>query len=169
MDDLTKNILWSQFGAAMDTLENAIKACPLEVWEDQSTDAFHQYWYMAYHTIFWLDYYLSDNHKEYQPPEPFTMSEFDPEGAFPERIYTQEELLDYLEHCRQKCRRVIGAIYDGWLKLEYDFGKKSLNYGELLLYNLRHVQHHSAQLNMLLRQKCDMGSPWVFRAKDSLQ
>ena len=103
-----------------------------------------------------------------QPPEPYTMSEFDPEGAFPERIYTQEELLGYLEHCREKCRAVIKAIDDTWLNKTYNFGKKSLNYGELLLYSFRHVQHHSAQLILILRQKCDMGSPWVFSAKDSL-
>ena len=58
MDDLTKNILWSQFGAAIDTLENAIKDCPVEVWEDQTGETFRHYWYIAYHTIFWLDYYL---------------------------------------------------------------------------------------------------------------
>ena len=29
---------------------------------------------------------------------------------------------------------------------------------KLLLYNMRHVQHHAAQLNLLLRQSLDVGS-----------
>jgi uncharacterized damage-inducible protein DinB len=33
--------------------------------------------------------------------------------------------------------------------------------GELLLYNMRHVQHHAAQLNMLLRQTTNSAPRWV--------
>ena len=36
-------------------------------------------------------------------------------------------------------------------------------YAELLLYNMRHVQHHAAQLNLLLRQTEHKGSRWVKR------
>jgi len=32
---------------------------------------------------------------------------------------------------------------------------------EILLYNLRHTQHHTAQLNMLLRQDFDKHMEWV--------
>jgi len=37
---------------------------------------------------------------------------------------------------------------------------------EILLYNLRHTQHHTAQLNMLLRQDFDKHMEWAFRAGD---
>jgi hypothetical protein len=33
--------------------------------------------------------------------------------------------------------------------------------GELVLYNLRHVQHHAAQLNLILRQVVDAAPGWV--------
>ena len=164
MDTIMKKILWQQFGAAIDTLENAINACPEEVWGDHSKH--HEYWYMVYHTLFWLDYYLSDTHDSFKPPEPFTMSEFDPSGLLPERVYTQAELMTYLEHGRKKCRATIEGMTDEWLSKRYDFGKASLSYGELLLYNMRHVQHHAAQLNMLLRQRINFGSRWVMTAKD---
>ncbi|HSC39351.1 MAG TPA: hypothetical protein VLD19_15820 [Chitinophagaceae bacterium] len=39
---------------------------------------------------------------------------------------------------------------------------------ELLLYNMRHVQHHAAQLNMLLRQRINEAPYWASRAKDDL-
>jgi hypothetical protein len=35
---------------------------------------------------------------------------------------------------------------------------------ELHLYNLRHVQHHAAQLNLLLRQTIGSAPRWVFKA-----
>jgi hypothetical protein len=37
--------------------------------------------------------------------------------------------------------------------------------GAALLYNLRHVQHHAAQLNLILRQAVDSAPGWVGRAK----
>ena len=32
---------------------------------------------------------------------------------------------------------------------------------EILFYNLRHVQHHIGQLNLLLRQKADVAAEWI--------
>ena len=37
---------------------------------------------------------------------------------------------------------------------------------EILLYNMRHTQHHTAQLNMLLRQDINKHIEWSFRAGD---
>ena len=34
---------------------------------------------------------------------------------------------------------------------------------ELLLHNMRHVQHHAAQLNLMLRQSIDSAPRWVAR------
>ena len=40
MDDFWKASLWQQFGAAIDMLENALLACPDEIWSDrQKTDS----------------------------------------------------------------------------------------------------------------------------------
>jgi uncharacterized damage-inducible protein DinB len=40
-----------------------------------------------------------------------------------------------------------------------------MSHAELLLYNMRHVQHHAAQLNLILRQKTESAPGWVARAK----
>jgi uncharacterized damage-inducible protein DinB len=39
---------------------------------------------------------------------------------------------------------------------------------ELLLYNMRHVQHHTAQLNLLLRQGIGNAPRWVSQTKENL-
>jgi hypothetical protein len=37
-------------------------------------------------------------------------------------------------------------------------------FGELLLYNLRHVQEHAAQLHMFLGQQAGKSTQWVSQA-----
>ena len=43
----------------------------------------------------------------------------------------------------------------------FKYGSIDLSFLELLLYNMRHVQHHTAQLNMILRQEIDSAPGWV--------
>ena len=58
MDATSRDSLHGQFGAAIDMLENAIRACPDELWSDR--DRQPEFWYLAYHTLFFLDLYLAD-------------------------------------------------------------------------------------------------------------
>ncbi len=160
----TNQLLFSQFGASIDMLENAIRMCPEEVWESDKTS--HQFWYMAFHTLFWLDYYLSDDPANFQPPPPHTVAEFDDEGTIPEQAYSKDMLLKYLEHCREKCRAKIASLTAESMQSIFctDSGMEFTVF-ELLLYNMRHVQHHAAQLNLLLRQQIDDAPNWVGRMK----
>jgi len=160
MEDSFKTILWKQFGAAIDMLENAVAACPDTLWNDGS-----QFWYNAYHTIFFMDYYLTEDPDNFFPPEPYTLSEFDSEGALPERAYDKNELLAYIKFCREKCRKLISSLSDE--NMEKRFINQYRNYSrfEIILYNMRHVQHHAAQLNLLLRQSGIVPPDWVSRTK----
>ena len=166
MDATWRDILWQQFGAAIDMLENAVLACPDELWSDRSRRP--EFWYVVYHTLFFLDLYLSGAVEGFTPPAPFTLDELDPEGVLPERPYTKDELQTYLQHGRRKCRATIKALTDERARRRGDFPWIDLSGAELLLYNLRHVQHHAAQLNLILRQTTDSAPSWVARAKPSV-
>src|SRR5687768_5237464 len=100
----------AQLGGAFDMLENAIRACPDNVWGDTKRNP--QFWYLAYHTIFFVDLYLSESEKEFAPPAPYTLSEFDPSGLMPDRVYSKDELLSYLEHGRRKLRGLLSEWSD---------------------------------------------------------
>jgi hypothetical protein len=156
-----RTIIWSQFASAMHMLGNSITKCPDTLWVDQSLA--RRYWYLAYHTLFFLDLYLSDSENGFLPPVPFTLSELDPSGGMPDRVYTRKEMLDYLNHCREKCRSLLENLTDPQLAAECKFGWLSLSRGELLLYNMRHLQHHCAQMNLMLRQQAGEGSRWISR------
>jgi hypothetical protein len=157
MNDVLKNILWQQFGAAIDMLANAIKACPDTLW-----DTPQQYWYNAYHTIFYLDYYLSEP-DGFMPPAPFGLSEFSLD-EMPERTYSKEELLDYISECRKKCFDLIMGLAEDNAYRHWTNELRSYPTVEILLYNMRHVQHHAAQLNLLLRQNGFEPPKWVSQA-----
>lgn len=150
-----KTILSHQFGASIDMLENALMFCPDELWNTKS-----KFWYIAYHTLFYLDYYLSDSPLTFLPPAPFTLSELDAD-ALPDRVYSKDELLAYLKFGRQKCRDVIDALTPQSAGKRFINENKNYNVIEILLYNIRHVQHHTGQLNLLLRQEMNDAPGWV--------
>ena len=172
--------LWRQFGAAIDMLANALEVCPDSLWKEplwrtpppeEFPPQFAQFWYVTYHTLFWLDLYLSGvPEEEFAPPEPFTCAELDPAGALPERPYTHEELRTYLAYVRQKCHATLAALTDEQARRPYEFPwmqEQNFSYLELQLYNMRHVQEHAAQLSLFLGQHGIPGDAldWVPLAK----
>ncbi|HKY53565.1 MAG TPA: DinB family protein [Anaerolineales bacterium] len=174
MDKAWKDIIWHQFGATIQMLENALRACPDELWrkhlhsESTSHSDFGEFWYVAYHTLFWLDFYLSDSIEGFAPPAPFTLSEFDA-GLLPDRVYTKNELLIYLEYGRNKCRTRIETLVDELAPQRCRLEWPEMTIAELLLYNMRHVQEHAAQLSLMLGQRVGSAPGWVSKEKSKLR
>ena len=156
MNSSLQQILWRQFGASIDMLENVLVACPDALWDIDS-----KFWYIGYHTLFYLDYYLSETPAQFLPPPPFTLSEFDPKGLMPERTYSKDELLTYLSFCRQKCHDLIAGLTAESAEKRFINKYKNYSFLEIVLYNMRYVQHHVAQLNLLLRQNNFDVPNWV--------
>ncbi len=166
MYEIWKTILWQQFGGAIEMLENAMRACPEEVWGERTRQP--EFWYLTYHTLFWLDFYLSESGESFAPPPPFNLDEMDPAGLMPERVYSKAEMQVYLEHGREKGRALIAGLTDERTAESVTLGSFVGPRGELLLNNMRHVQHHAAQLNLILRQQIDSAPRWVRRTSRSL-
>ncbi len=148
-DTAWKAIIWRQFGAALDMLGNAMRACPEQLWGDRSRRP--EFWYVAFHTLFYLDLYLSDSVEGFAPPAPFSLVEMQ-EDDLPERSYTRDELQAYLAYCRRKCQATIEALTDETAQRRCRFAWGDVSFVELQLYNMRHVQEHAAQLSLFLGQ-----------------
>lgn len=162
-------MLWRQFGAAIDSLESALRECPDELWEkrlwadqpDQWVAAgFSACWYLGYHTLFWLDLYLTGAEEGFTPPAPFDLVEMEANETLP-RVYSRAELLGYLEYCRRRCRETIDALSSEQARRICRFAWGEVPFGELLLYTLRHVVEHSAQLHLFLGQQAGKSARWV--------
>lgn len=150
-------MLWRQFGAAIDMLENVLLACPPSLWREQiwgdpqSADG-ATFWSLTYHTLFWLDLYLIGDLESFAPPAPF-VNVIEPDSALPEQPYTRDELHGYLVQLRKKCEITITELTDEKAHQLYSFpwlGGTSLSFFELQLYSMRHVQEHTAQLSLVL-------------------
>jgi len=162
-----KPALLGQYGGALDMLENAMRACPDAVWADPADPVERQFWYLAFHTLFWHDHYVGTSDRGYAPPAPFTLDEMDPAGIYPASPYSRDQLLAFLEHGRRRIRERITQLTEAEAAERSGFARREISNLELLLYNLRHVQHHTAQLNLLLRQRTDSAPKWVGRGRDA--
>jgi hypothetical protein len=159
--------LGSQFGAAIDMLENTVRACPDDLWRGR--EAQPGLWSIVHHTLFWLDLYLSGSVEGFAPPAPFGLEELDPAGRLPERPYSKDELLAYLEHSRAKCRRTIGALTEEKARQRCSFSWGEVSFSELLLCNMRHGEEHAGGLSDRLGQVLGSGPGWVAKARTSLR
>lgn len=157
-----QDALRSQLLAALAMLENAIRACPDALWADRGREP--PFWLLSYHTLFWHDLYVGGAVEGFAPPEPFGLEELDPAGLAPPRVYTREELLGYLAHGRRKLAATLDALTPAAARRRCTFGWGAVSFVELLLYDLRHVQHGVGQLALILRGELGSAPPWVATA-----
>jgi hypothetical protein len=173
MDIPWRTIISHQFGAAIEDLDNALRACPNELWQarlwdDPENEQFFlpEYWYIVYHALFWVDLYLTGSEEGFSPPAPFLLVEQNEDGPLPEKPYTKDELQAYLDHCRQKIRLTLDETTDEEAQRRCAFSWGEVSFVELMLYTMRHVQGHAAQLNMALGQKTGSAPGWVTGANN---
>ena len=162
MIDYVKQTLLGQFEASLAMLNNCVKACPEEHWEGRIANGTFRW--VTYHTLFFVDFYLSPS------KEAFELREFHQHGGderkpCPAAGLTNDETLAYVKICRDKMRITIAQETRESLERESGF-RKNLTRGELHIYNLRHVQHHTGQLSAYLRRVAadhlDQGAlPWI--------
>ena len=171
MDNRWSTALWQQFGATIDMLENALLACPPANWEQplwSDPDGYAAFWRIGFHTLKWLDLYLSGSAEGFAPPPPFTEN--------PKQPYTKDELRTYLAYTRKKCQTTIAALTEETAarQIEFPWIGAPISFFELMLYTMRHVQEHVAQLSLFLgqnavdeqaRSKLNDALDWVPRAR----
>lgn len=165
MDVALKTMLWQQFGAAIDMLDDAIRLCPdslwtAVVWQDPDDERYGQFWFVAYHTLFWLDLYLTGASEGFTPPQPFVR------GRLPEEPYTKDHVCTYLRQCRRKCQATLEELTEESAHRRCAFEWFEASFLELQLYSMRHVQEHASQLNLLLGLHDVAGLDWVTQARD---
>jgi hypothetical protein len=171
MDEAIKEILWKQFGASIDMLTNVISNCPEDYFITHK-----RFYYIAFHSTIFLDYYLTIPPSNFSPMLSFTQKDVKDrpveaiDDLIPDKIYRRQEIVEYLKQSREKCKQIIYALTNEKLNERFKEGDEpnDMDYPilEILLYNMRHTQHHAAQLNMLLRQDIDKHMEWSFRVGD---
>jgi hypothetical protein len=161
-------ILKSQYNAGLAMLREAIERCSDDLW--LSARQRNAFWQIAYHTLFFTHYYLQKNHLGFHPWKEHQSANQNPDGipAPPEpgstlplipEPYTKAQVLAYWDVCNQAVDTAVDALDLHDHKSGFPWYKISKL--EHQVVNLRHLQHHAAQLADRLRSELDIGIRWV--------
>ena len=167
--DTLRTALERQYRAALAMLRDAVERCPEPLWDDPApTNAF---WQVAYHTLYFTHLYLQPEEAAFRPwpghqadvqhPDGIAGPD-DPASALPlvPETYSRDQVLAYATHLDAMLHDAVEALdllapdsgfwwYRPMAKLEHQ------------LVNLRHLQHHAAQLADRVRNHAGVGVDWV--------
>ena len=167
MIEFFKKCLISQFGATLSVLNNCVVQCPEDQWEQPVGNC--PFWHVAYHTLFYTDLYLSPNEQSFSLPS-FHREDYQFFGQRPwppyETViadvpYPKEVILEYEETCRRKASDIITSETPDSLEGPAGFWWYKIPRAEFHLNNIRHMQHHAAQMSLQLRKAAGIGIDWV--------
>jgi hypothetical protein len=158
--------LKSQYHAALEALRLAIEQCPSNLWNDPA-DSFATYWRVAYHTLFFTDYYLRKGHLDLPAwsrhcHEAHVLGPIHWDGGrLPDLCepYTPEDILDYWKTCDDMVNAAVDAM--DLESAESGFPWYVMSKFEHQLVNIRHIQHHAAALATRLRREGGVQVKWV--------
>lgn len=173
-----------EFDEAIDVLERGLRDCPDDLWEApmwevkttdawiwpsdgsepepertfESTQVFSSVWLIAYHCLWYLDFYLTTGTGGYESPA-YVRGGPEEQGinehgaaVLPDRVYPPDVLLRFLEHGRRRVHEVLPMLTDDALDERcpdwHPWAGTTLR--ELLRVNLKHVREHGGQIRDFL-------------------
>jgi hypothetical protein len=165
MTEVFKSTVANQMRAALAMLADAIEQCPDGAWDRPVANL--KFCQAAFHVLFYTDLYLEPSIAKFREQSfhiehaEFFAGYEELEPRAPARTYDKSSLLRYLEHCREKIGRSLAKETAESLAGPSGFDRLTFSRAELYLYNLRHLQHHAAQLMLRLRLDYDSDFRWV--------
>lgn len=165
MIETTKRLIASQYEASLCTLSHCVARCPNELW--QAPVARYPFSQVAFHTLFFADYYLgldpdSLRQQPFHLANPALFGDYEQlEDREPVSIYEKPQIQSYLDFVRNKAATTVAAESEADLCAPTRFPRRNFSRAELHLYNMRHIQHHAAQLILRLRLDSGVDIPWI--------
>ncbi|HEY1911852.1 MAG TPA: DinB family protein [Vicinamibacterales bacterium] len=150
---MLRSVLKSQYHASLAMLRDAIERCPPEEW--LSAGHKNAFWQLSYHTLFFAHLYLQRDEAAFSLWEQHRGPDDGVEGE----PYTQAQVLEYWEFCDRMVDDAVDAL--DLERIESGFSWYRMSKLEHQFVNIRHIQHHGAQLIDRVRAAADVGIPWV--------
>lgn len=151
-------VLKSQYRAALHMMQQAIERCPEVLWLSGEGHAC-PYWRIAFHGLFFTHFYLQKDRHSMTRWAKHRGQLQDPSGPASSEPYTKAEMIEYIEFCRGVLDSATGAMD----LASPDCGFPWYQQGKLehQINNIRHLQHHAAQLGDRLRSATGQGLDWT--------
>ena len=161
--------LKSQYHGGLAMFREAVENCPHDLWLDDTRR--NAFWQVAYHALFFTHLYLMPDEAAFRPwkghqadvqsPDGIAW-EADPNSKLPllPKPYGKGEVLEYRSGLEGMIDSGVDSLdlespgsgfpwYPNMPKLEHQ------------IMNIRHLQHHTAQLVDRVRAAADVGTRWV--------
>lgn len=170
MLDTLKDLLTHQFEASLCTLNLAIVKCPDSIWHQNV--AKWKFCQAAFHAVFFADVYLQPSDDvEAVKRQPFHLEHKDQFRDYEEMedraqvlLYEKAFVMKYIQNARRKAQETISRESGDVLAGPSGFSWRKCSRAELHVYNIRHIQHHAAQLSLRVNLDCGEVIPWVSHA-----
>jgi len=164
MLDTLEAMLTNQYEAALCTLNTCIERCPDASWNMPVVR--YPFSQVVLHTLIYADVYLGRDLASFYE-QPFHKANADFFGDYeqlqdrePVETYDRPSIRKYVVHCRGKVREIMASETAASLSGPTGFERREFSRAELHVYNIRHIQHHAAQLTLRLRVECGVDIPW---------
>jgi hypothetical protein len=148
MIDYLRAILIGQYEAALAMLHRCVMLCPDERWEAKIANGTVRW--NVYHALFFTEYYLSSE-TDFQLREIHHLGG-DERGDGASLGLLRAQTLDYCTFCRERAVQALARETAESLQRHCGFSWQTITRGEMHVYNIRHTQHHAAQVSAFLRR-----------------
>ena len=163
MAGVFRQSLRENFDHALRQLAEAIRDCPLDLWEADlwadeaptTTDGRGAIrgsapWLLAHHALVCMDYDLAGEFERWNPPPPIGDSILGPD---PTRVFSREDLLRYLDHCRSRVGNTLTAMTEtaAGRPVPAPHRYQGVVFGVLVGSIPPHVVEHAAQIRQFYR------------------
>jgi hypothetical protein len=142
---LQKQIL-TQINEILDAIEYEVYKCSDELWNNRSITP--KYWYQIYHTLFFLDFHLSDSPYGFKPPFPFKVLSINFSNVEYEDMYSKKDIVLYIQHVKSKTRRVMETLTRTKLKMRCCFAWLEMTNEELFVYIISQMKKYVQQISI---------------------
>ncbi|HZW98880.1 MAG TPA: DinB family protein [Trueperaceae bacterium] len=165
---LIRSVLKSQYHAGLAMLRQTIELCPEELWFDAAPR--NSFWQVAYHALFFTHLYLMPREEDFVPWEGHVgevqnpdgiAGPPDPDSPLPVTAppYSRAQALAYLQHLDGMIDDVVDSL--DLASADSGFYWYKVPKLEHQLINVRHLNHHMAQLADRLTAAGVEGVRWV--------
>jgi hypothetical protein len=105
-------------------------------------------WNLAHHALYAADLDLSGAFGPWEPPPPFR----DHVSGLPSRVFTRDELLGYVEYCRERARSTLDGMTEEAAARPLPSGHRfrGVPFGMLVGNVPLHIVEHAAQIRQFL-------------------
>jgi hypothetical protein len=151
MTEYLKTILTGQYEASLAMLKQCVRLCQPEHWEGKIANSKFQR--TAYHTLFFADLYLTPREEAFELRDLHRRGGWtEPDEEAPRIGLPKDDTVEYVDICRAKMLETMASESAASLEGPSGFSWLPFSRGELHLYNIRHIQHHSGQMSAYLRR-----------------